>query len=144
MSNYNKVILMGRIGKSLELKKSESGVHYAHISLATNVYRAKEEHTIWHRVVVFGTQAHACSRYLDKGSLVMIEGLLDQSHYIDKNGVKKYTTNVVASRVTFIGSGTMAKPVNGSHQATELEAYESPEMQSSGTAIEFADEALSA
>lgn len=103
MSDFNKVILMGRIGNDLELKSSAQGKPYVRMSLATHNYKPGEEPTThWHRVVVFGSQAEHCSTFLRKGSQVMIDGSLEVRTYNDKEGRKNTTVSVIARHVTFM------------------------------------------
>lgn len=103
MSDFNKVILLGRIGNELELKDSAQGKKYLKLSVATNNYRAGEEPTTyWHRVMVFGTLAEHCATYLEKGSQVMIEGHLEVRNYTDKDDRKISSVSVIANRVQFI------------------------------------------
>lgn len=65
----------------------------------------KQEKTSWHRIVVFGKQAENCEQYLDKGQQVFIEGEIDYQEYDDKDGNKKYATNIIAENVQFLSSG---------------------------------------
>lgn len=105
MSDFNRVILLGRIGNELELKTSAQGKPYLKLSLATNSFRSGEEKTThWHRVMVFGHQAEICATYLKKGSQVMIEGFLEVRTYSDKDGRKSTSVSVVANRVQFTGN----------------------------------------
>jgi single-strand DNA-binding protein len=105
MSDLNKVFLMGRIGNEPELKASQQGRPYLQLSLATHgVGPEKKETTYWHRVVAFGTQAEVCSKYLSKGSRVLVEGTLESGSYTDKDGKKMNQTTVIAYRVQFIST----------------------------------------
>ncbi len=104
MSDFNRVILLGRIGNDLELKTSAKEKPYLKLSIATDSHRAGEEKiTYWHRVMVFGQQAESCARYLKKGSQVMVEGYLEVRTYQDKDGRKVTSVSVMANRVQFLG-----------------------------------------
>lgn len=109
MSNVNRVIILGRIGNELELKYSASGAAVLNLSVATSEKWTdksgkKQEKTEFSRIVTFGKTAENCSKYLVKGSLCYVEGKLATRTWEDKNGTKRYTTEVVASAVQFIGS----------------------------------------
>lgn len=104
----NKVILVGRLGKDPEVRHLEGGAAVASFSLATNEnYRDKNgekvEKTDWHNVVVWRKQAEIAEQYLRKGSLIYLEGKLKSRSYDDKDGVKKYITEVVADHFTMLG-----------------------------------------
>ncbi len=104
----NKVILVGRLGADPDVRYAASGTAVAKFSVATNeaVQGADgnwEEKTEWHRVVVFGKTAEHCGNYLSKGRLVYIEGRLRTNQWEDQQGVKRYTTEIVARDVVFLG-----------------------------------------
>jgi single-strand DNA-binding protein len=110
MGSVNKVILIGNLGADPELKYTPSNRPVCNLNLATNeVFKDKtgqrQERTEWHRVTVWGDQAENCSKYLAKGRSVYIEGRLQTRSWDDKEGKKRYSTEVVADRVVFIGSG---------------------------------------
>lgn len=104
----NKVILVGRLGADPELKYTPSGVAVANFSLATNeVWKDKEgnqqERTEWHRIVAWRKLAEICGEWLKKGKQVYIEGKLRTRSWEDKNGVKRYTTEVWADNMAMLG-----------------------------------------
>lgn len=106
--SVNKVILIGRLGQNPELKYTQGGTAVANFSLATNeVYTDKsgqrQESTEWHRIVVWGKQAELCSQYLAKGREVFLEGKIQTRQWQDQNGQTRYTTEVVAQNVRFLG-----------------------------------------
>jgi single-strand DNA-binding protein len=108
MGSVNKVILVGNLGNDPELKYTTANRPVANLSLATNeVFKDKagqrQERTEWHRVTVWGDQAEHCQKYLRKGRSVYIEGRLQTRSWDDKTGQKRYTTEVVADRVVFLG-----------------------------------------
>ncbi len=108
--SVNKVILIGRLGNDPELRYTPSGAAVCNFSLATSeVWNdknsgQKNERTEWHRVVVWGKQAEHCNNYLSKGRQAYIEGRLQTRSWEDKDGVKKYTTEIIANTVQFIGA----------------------------------------
>ena len=105
----NKVILVGRLGADVELKYTKAGTAVGDIRLATdrkwkdNSGATKNE-TEWHRVVVWGKTAEACKEYIGKGSQVYVEGRIQTQQWEDRDGHKRYTTQVVAEQVKFLGS----------------------------------------
>jgi single-strand DNA-binding protein len=110
MGSVNKVILIGNLGADPELKYTPSNRPVCNLSLATNeVFKdktgQKQERTEWHRVTVWGDSAENCSKYLAKGRTVYIEGRLQTRSWDDKEGKKRYSTEVVADRVVFLGGG---------------------------------------
>lgn len=118
----NKAILVGNITRDPELKALPSGIKVCSFSLATNrVWKdkngAKQESADFHNIVVFGNQAESTAQYMKKGSQVMIEGRI-QTRSWEKDGVKRYTTEIVADRVQF-GN----KPANATPSRSELEDY---------------------
>jgi single-strand DNA-binding protein len=104
----NKVQLIGRLGAKAEIKRLESGKVVANFNLATNevYYNAKEEkveETTWHHVVAWGKTAEIIERFTDKGSEIAVEGKLVNRNYEDKEGVKRYLTEVQANEVLLLG-----------------------------------------
>jgi single-strand DNA-binding protein len=110
MSSVNKVILVGNLGSDPELKYTPSNRPLCNISLATNeVFKdkagARQERTEWHRVTVWGEQAETCAKYLSKGRSIYVEGRLQTRSWDDKEGKKRYSTDIVANQVVFLGAG---------------------------------------
>lgn len=104
----NKVILIGRLGSDPNLRYTAGGTAVVQLSVATNdrVPAGEgnwEEKTEWHRVVVFGKNAENCANYLAKGRLVYVEGRLQTRQWEDNQGVRRYTTEIVAREVGFLG-----------------------------------------
>jgi single-strand DNA-binding protein len=98
----NKVQLIGRLGAKVEVKTLESGKTVGHVTLATNeTYKnqkgEKITETTWHNLVIWGKTGENLARYTDKGSEVGIEGKLTNRSYTDKNGEKRYVTEIVVS-----------------------------------------------
>ncbi len=117
--SVNKVILIGNLGAKPEVKYLPSGQGVCEMRLATNeVYTDKQqqrqERTEWHRVVVWGKTAENCAQYLDKGRQVYVEGRLQTRSWDDKKtGEKRYTTEIVANAVQFLGGGSGAGGAGG-------------------------------
>ena len=108
--SLNKVMLIGNLGKDPELRFTPSGRAVARFSIATSEQWTtpegqKQERTEWHNVVVWGKQAESCGQYLSKGRQVFIEGSIRSRQYDDKEGQKRYITEVIAQRVQFLGGG---------------------------------------
>lgn len=116
MSGVNKVIIVGRLGIDPELKYTSSGTAVARFSVATSEQWTdknsgqKQERTEWHRVVVWTKLAELCAQYLRKGRQVYIEGQLQTRSWDDKEGKKRYTTEIRAQTVQFLGAGAAAQP----------------------------------
>ncbi len=106
--SVNKVIIIGRLGADPELKTLGSGQAVANFNIATSenwVDREgqKQERTEWHRIVVWGKLAEICRQYLAKGRQVFVEGKLQTRSWEDQQGQKRYTTEIVANNIQFIG-----------------------------------------
>jgi single-strand DNA-binding protein len=106
--SVNKVILLGRLGQDPELKYTPGGAPVCNFSLATSENWTdksgqKQERTEWHRVVVWGKLAELCNQYLSKGRQAFVEGRLQTRQWDDKDGQKRYTTEINATTVQFIG-----------------------------------------
>ncbi|HKJ69312.1 MAG TPA: single-stranded DNA-binding protein [bacterium] len=112
----NRVILVGHVGADPEVRYTPSGVAVANFNLATNETWTdndgnRQERTDWHRVVAWRQLAELCEKFVDKGTLVYIEGKLQTRSWEDRNGVKRYTTEVVADSLTMLGGrGQAAEP----------------------------------
>ena len=108
MASVNKAIIMGNLGKDPELRHTASGKAVATLRLATNEVWTdqsgeRQERTEWHSVVVWGRQAENCAQYLKKGRTAFIEGRLQTRKWQDREGNDRYTTEIVADRVQFVG-----------------------------------------
>ncbi|OAB28560.1 single-strand binding protein [Flavobacterium fryxellicola] len=104
----NKVQLIGRVGQDPEVKTLEGGKKLATVSIATNDVYYKEngdkvEQTEWHRVTAWGKTADIIEKYVSKGKEIGIEGKLTHRSYDDKNGEKRYVTEIVANEVLLLG-----------------------------------------
>jgi single-strand DNA-binding protein len=109
MASVNKVILLGNLGRDPETRYTTGGDAVTNLNIATSEQwkdknGEKQERTEWHRVVLFGRQAEIAGEYLKKGRSVYIEGRLQTRKYTDKDGVEKYSTEIVGDRMQLIGS----------------------------------------
>ncbi len=111
MASLNKVLILGNLGSDPELKMTAGGQAVAHFNVATSeswfdkAQGQRQERTEWHRIVVWGRQAEQCQQYLKKGRTVFIEGRLQTREWEDKEGKKRWTTEINALNVQFIGGG---------------------------------------
>ncbi len=108
MASVNKVILLGNLGRDPEIRYTTGGDAVCNLNIATSEQwkdksGEKQERTEWHRVVLFGRQAEVAGEYLKKGRSVYIEGRLQTRKYTDKDGVEKYSTEIVGDRMQLIG-----------------------------------------
>ena len=106
--SINRVILVGYLGSKPEFAQTPSGTNVANFSIATTESRRNseginEDRTEWHRCVVFGRSAEIAQNYLDKGSLIYIEGRLQTDSW-EKDGIKRSSTKIIAYMFTMIGS----------------------------------------
>src|SRR5215212_719919 len=110
MGSVNKVILVGNLGRDSELRYTPGGAAVATLNLATTeVWNdkagQKQEKSEWHRIVLWGKQAESLQEYLTKGKQIYVEGRLQTRQWDDKDGNKKYTTEIKADRITLLGGG---------------------------------------
>lgn len=127
MSGINLVIINGRLGKDPELKQITDKLSVCNFTVATSDKWVdkegnKQEKTEWHNIVVWGNQAKSCGEYLKKGSQVTVKGKLETRSYEDKNGVKKYTTEIKADNVQF------EPKANSNKQTTEQPSFNSDDV----------------
>ncbi|MCL5674098.1 MAG: single-stranded DNA-binding protein [Deltaproteobacteria bacterium] len=109
MASLNKVQLIGNLGKDPELSYTQDGLGILKFTLATGeVYSDKNgektEKTTWHNVVLFGKLAETLANYLSKGKQVYVEGKIRNSDYTDKEGIKRYRTDIVANSIIMLGN----------------------------------------
>ena len=109
MGSVNKVFLVGNLGRDAELRHTVGGTAVSNFSIATTdnwtdkSSGQRQERTEWHRIVVWGRQAESLQPYLNKGKQICVEGRLQTREWNDRDGNKKYTTEVVADRITLLG-----------------------------------------
>ncbi len=121
MSGVNKVFLLGRLGKDPEVRHTQGGKTVANLRIATSERRPDgnggwQDATEWHAVVVFGKQADIVKQYLTKGREVFIEGSLRTRQWQDQQGQKRWSTEIVAFNIQFIGGrpgGASGGPAGG-------------------------------
>jgi single-strand DNA-binding protein len=107
----NKVILVGNLGTDPEVRYTSSGTAIASLSIATSEQWTdkqsgqKQERTEWHRVKLFGRLAEIAGEYLKKGRQVYVEGSLRTDKYTGKDGVERYSTDIIASELQMLGGG---------------------------------------
>jgi single-strand DNA-binding protein len=107
-SGVNKVILVGNLGADPEMRYTKGGAGVCELRLATNESWTdkngqKQDRTEWHRIVVWGKRAELCAKYLSKGRQVYVEGRLQTRSWDDKDGNKRYTTEIIANDIQFLG-----------------------------------------
>lgn len=118
-------IALGNLGKDPEVKYSQSGTAVCNVSLATNKKWADKstgelrEKTEWHRLVAFGNQAEALGKYCHKGSQIFVQGELQTRKWTDKEGIDRYTTEVVVRTIKFTGSRADNGQRNNGEQAQQ-------------------------
>jgi single-strand DNA-binding protein len=110
MGSVNKVILVGNLGRDAELRYTPGGAAVATLNMATTeVWNdkagQKQEKTEWHRVVLWGKSAETLSEYLTKGKQIYVEGRLQTRQWDDKDGNKRYTTEIRGDRIVLLSGG---------------------------------------
>lgn len=128
MAGINKAILIGNLGRDPEIRYFQDGTAVANFTIATSRTWTdknsgeKKEHTEWHRIVAFRRLAEICGEYLTKGRQVYIEGRLQTREWEDKDGNRRWTTEVVADTMQMLGSREQGS--GGKYQ----ESYQPPGM----------------
>jgi single-strand DNA-binding protein len=111
MGSVNKVILVGNLGRDAELRYTPGGAAVATLNMATTeVWNdkagQKQEKTEWHRVILWGKSAESLNEYLTKGKQIYVEGRLQTRQWDDKDGNKRYTTEIRGDRIVLLGGGS--------------------------------------
>jgi len=123
MKSINKVTLIGHVGKQPEIRYTQGGAPVANFSLATNEYWTsntgeRQEKTEWHKIVAWGKLAEFCQEYIQKGSYLYIEGKIQTRNYEDRDGIKRYVTEIRALEIGLLdrkpGAGAGAAEAGGS------------------------------
>ena len=132
MAGVNKVILLGNLGKDPEIRQLETGVKVASFSLATTEsYKGKDgnrvDQTEWHNIVLWRGLAEVAEKYLKKGNTVYVEGKIRTRSWEDKEGNKRYTTEIIGDNMTMVGG----KKDHESNQTSSPSTSESPEINAS-------------
>jgi single-strand DNA-binding protein len=104
MKSLNKATLIGHVGRAPEIRYTQGGAPVANFSLATNEYWTtptgeRQERTEWHRIVAWGKLAEFCQEYIQKGSYLYIEGRIQTRNYEDRDGIKRYVTEIRALEI---------------------------------------------
>lgn len=115
----NKVILIGNLGADPEVRYTPSGQPVANFRIATSEtwvdkQGQKQERTEWHRIVAWGKLAELCGEYLSKGRQVFVEGKLQTRQWEDRDGNKRFTTEIQAREITFLGGRGEGAPAGRS------------------------------
>ena len=123
MAGVNKAILVGNLGRDPELRHTPNGQAVVNFTLATSENWTdksgeRQERTEWHRIVVWGKTAEMCNQYLSKGRTVYVEGRIQTREWEDKDGNKRYTTEINASTVNFIGPRTSSNDGGSSYSGS--------------------------
>ena len=123
--SVNKVILLGRVGADPEVKYMPSGNAVVNLSIATNRKFKNQESgnyddkTEWHRVVFFNKPAETIGQYVKKGQQLYVEGRLQKRKWQDKDGIEKYSTDIISDSFTFVGSKSDTQSFDQSSKANE-------------------------
>jgi len=134
MAGVNRVILIGNLGKDPEIRSLEGGVKVANFSLATTeTYKGKNgekvEQTEWHNIVLWRGLAEVAESYLKKGNSIFIEGKIKTRDWTDKDGNKRYTTEIVADNMVMLG-GRRDQPSGSDYNGPQKpEKTSQPEQQ---------------
>jgi len=115
--SFNKITIVGYLGRDPELRYTPQGTALCKMSIATtekrkNVTGELEEHTTWFRVTAWGRQAELANEYLAKGRQVYVEGRLRLEEYIDREGQKRFSAEVSATEIQFLGNRTDSPGAN--------------------------------
>ena len=115
----NEVDLIGRLGQNPEISYTPTGIAVCKFSFATwYIAKDKKKHTTWHQMVAFKKNAENIARYLKQGSLVNFEGMINNGSFEDKEGIKRYYSEVHVTKVIFISSPKNGSPEQNSQQAS--------------------------
>jgi len=111
----NKAIIVGRLGRDPEVRYTNQGMQVTTFNMATDeVWTDKggerQKRTEWHRIVVWGRLAEICGQYLKKGSLVYVEGRIQTREWEDKEGIRRFTTEIVAREMKMLDTRAGAEP----------------------------------
>ena len=128
-NSLNKVILIGNLGRDIELRYTSGGTAVATLNMATPDFwndksGQRQEKTAWHRIVLWGKTAESLAEYLLKGRQIYVEGRLQTRQWDDKDGNKRYTTEVKADRLTLLGGGSGRSNAGEGRSSNQPEAAE--------------------
>lgn len=140
MSGVNKVILIGHLGKDPEVRHLEGGTTLVNFPLATSETYSKDgkkiEQTEWHNIVMWRGLADVAAKFLQKGKQVYIEGKLRSRNYEDKEGNKRYVTEIVAENFTMLGR----KSENENHGSQQQNSNNSSTTKREDQLVDFSDD----
>ena len=134
----NKTIILGRLGQDPEIRTTASGTQVANLNVATTEMGPKDqagnrqEQTEWHRIILFGKTAEIAGQYLQKGSQVYIEGRLQTRKWQDQNGQDRYSTEIVANEMQFIGGKPEGQGQQNYQQPQQGYQQPAPQPQAQG------------
>ena len=136
MASVNKVILIGNLGKDPEVRYLEGGITKVNFPLATSEsYKDKSgnkiEHTEWHNIILWRGLAEVAEKYLKKGNSVFIEGKIKTRTWEDKDGIKRYSTEIIADNMTLLG-GKQSGEVHTQNTVVSSAPESAPKPTSSG------------
>ena len=142
MAGVNKVILVGSLGKDPEIRHLDTGVAVANFSLATTEsYKNKSgervSNTEWHNVVLWRGLAELAEKYLKKGNSVYIEGKISTRKWEDKEGNTRYSTDIIADKMTMLGSKSDNESSNPKEEPSETINSEVPSQDDSKGDLPF-------
>ena len=134
--SVNKVILIGRLGHDPDLRQTGNGRNVCKLSLATTQKYTDQmgqshEKTEWHAVIVWGKLAGLCNQYLAKGRQCYVEGRLETRQWEDQQGMKRYTTEVIATTVQFLGASPNSQQGQGSTYSGQQRGQQGKQTQRS-------------
>jgi single-strand DNA-binding protein len=138
MAGINKVILVGHLGKDPEVRAISTDRKVANFSLATTEsYKNKSgervDQTEWHNIVFYGPIADVIERYLKKGSQIYVEGKIRSRSYDDKDGIKRYVTEIIGDSMNMLGGRSGNSDSPGASSSTSSSSATSPAMESAGS-----------
>jgi single-strand DNA-binding protein len=115
MASFNKIVIVGYLGRDPEIRYTTQGTAVCHFTIATTEKRKDrggeaQDVTTWFRVSAWGRQAEVANQYLTKGKQVFVEGRLRQEEYTDRDGVRRQSLEVTATDIQFLGSRTDGAP----------------------------------
>jgi single-strand DNA-binding protein len=145
MAGVNKVILLGNLGKDPEVRVFESGTKKATFPLATSETfmdknGQRQERVEWHNVIFWGKIAEVIEKYLKKGSQIYVEGRIATRSYDDKDGVKKYITEIEGQTMTMVGSKPAGSGDGSSYQENNNSKQEVSSSVSSNILADSSDD----
>lgn len=132
--SFNKIIIVGNLGRDPELRYTPQGSAVCNFSMATNEKRRDksgelQDITTWFRITLWGRQAENASKYLNKGSSVYIEGRLKLDEWVDRDGNQRQTLDVTATDMQFISGGARIDEMSGGDKTDEMGEAQSSDIQ---------------